>query len=126
MRACETSAQPECRDVAALLRELQCLGDEPGAAIEIEPGDCGGREIVGRVRLEILAADLPRDLERLADPALVVVEIAEPPADAGPGRERFVSILRLPVLEQHQRLLDELAPTGQVRFAEKRVLGERR
>ena len=78
-------------------------------AIEIEPGDRGAGELVGGVRLEILAADLPRDLERLADPALVVVEIAQPPADAGTRRECLVPILRLPVLEQDERLLDELA-----------------
>ena len=112
-------------DVAALLRELECLGDERDRAVEIEPIDRSAGKVVGCARLEVLAADLPCNLERLADPALVVVEITKPPADAGAHRQRLVAVLRLAVLEQDERLLDELAPAGQVGVAHERVVGER-
>ena len=85
----------------------------------------GARELVGRVRLEILAADLPCNLERLPDPTFVVVEIAQPPADLRTRGERLEPVLRVPVLEQDKSLLDELAPAWQVGLAQQRVLGKR-
>ena len=95
-------------------------------AIEVEPRDRCAREVVGGARLEILATDLAGDLERLADPALVVVQVAEPPADASPHHQRLVAILGLAVLQENERLLDQVAPARQVGVAHERILGERR
>ena len=112
-------------DVAALLRELQRLADEADRPVEVEAGDRGAGEVVCGARLQVLAADLASDLERLADPALVVVQVAEPPADPRAHRQRLVAILRLAVLEQDERLLDEVAAARQVGVAHERVVGER-
>ena len=110
MRAWETSAQPSAVMLPLSSASSRASRNETAGAVEIESRDRRARELVGGVRLEILAADLFRDLERLADPALVVVEIAEPPADPSTRRERLVPILGLSVLEQHECLLDELSP----------------
>ena len=77
----------ERRDVSALLGELQGLAPRAGSA-----GSRSSRAIAALAsssaarRLEVLAADLARNVERLADPALVVLEVAEPPADPGAHR----------------------------------------
>ena len=76
-------------------------------------------------RLEILAPDLARDLERLRVPALVVVEVAEPPADPRAGGERLDPVLGRRVVEEDERLLDELAAAGKIGVAHEGVLGER-
>ena len=56
-------------DVAALLGELERLARELRAAIEVEPRDGDRGELLGRARLQVLAADLARDLERAGRPS---------------------------------------------------------
>jgi hypothetical protein len=103
---------------AALLGELERLRHDRVRTVEDRAGDRRARELVGSARLEILAADLARDLERLRVPALVVVEVAEPPADSCARREALDPSSGFAVVEEDEGLLDELAAARQVGVAQ--------